>query len=356
MGRVRPFVEDDIPQVVELNTRSFPRSATLSPETQQHRFREICLKNPWFHEEIRSLVYQEDDGRIAGFLAVIPRHMSFHGTRITIGAAQHMMVDRATLASLQLFKAFISGPQELAMGDMSVDVTRKLFERIGGSTSYLHSIYWVYPLRPITYFASLGRRRQMESKSGSAYSSFTHYFDELCAHTRLNPFRIKEPVLKEEDLTPELFLANFPTFARDSSLLPVYTLQSISWLFEVLSKESRFGAFRKIAVRDHDGGVAGWYVYNALQGGRGEVLQVCATPRTISAVLDHLFHDAWRHGCTDLAGRVDPLFMKDFSEKHCLITPGRDWMLIHSRQPEIMNAIFRGDAFLTRLEGDLWFL
>jgi hypothetical protein len=30
----------------------------------------------------------------------------------------------------------------------------------------------------------------------------------------------------------------------------------------------------------------------------------------------------------------------------------RYWTLIHSQQPELLDAIHRGDAFLTRLEGE----
>jgi len=35
---------------------------------------------------------------------------------------------------------------------------------------------------------------------------------------------------------------------------------------------------------------------------------------------------------------------------------GRDgpWVLIHSRRPEILPAVERGDAFLSRLDGEWW--
>ena len=43
------------------------------------------------------------------------------------------------------------------------------------------------------------------------------------------------------------------------------------------------------------------------------------------------------------------------SDKNFLFHRGdRSWMLVHSRRPEVLDAIHRGTAFLTRMEGEWW--
>src|SRR6185436_5838713 len=136
MGIIRAFREEDIPQIIDLNIKLFPFSAGLSRADQEFRFREIALRNPWYNPQISSLVHVEDTGKTSGFLGVIPRKMTYKGKPVTVGIGQHMMVEKAPFAPLQLFKAFISGPQEISIADLSADVTRKLWERLGGIPSY----------------------------------------------------------------------------------------------------------------------------------------------------------------------------------------------------------------------------
>ncbi len=99
----------------------------------------------------------------------------------------------------------------------------------------------------------------------------------------------------------------------------------------------------------------GWYLYYLKPKGKSEVLQIAASKSTICGVLDHLFYDAWKHESVELSGRVDPMFMKVFYEKFCFFTMGTDWMLLNTKRPELIHMVNAGDAFLSRLEGDLWF-
>ena len=64
MGRIRHFTKDDIPRVIELNTKLFPNSARLSLETQRFNFTEVCFNNPWFTDDIQSLVYEYGAGKV----------------------------------------------------------------------------------------------------------------------------------------------------------------------------------------------------------------------------------------------------------------------------------------------------
>jgi hypothetical protein len=120
----------------------------------------------------------------------------------------------------------------------------------------------------------------------------------------------------------------------------------------VIARNHEWGDLRKVAVRNDRGEIAGWYIYIVAPNGLGEVLQIGADERTIKLVLDHLFDHAARHGASALSGRFEPSFVQQFHEKYSMFHHRGHWLLVHSNDPELAQTIHRGDAFLTRLEGE----
>src|SRR5205807_3955607 len=53
------------------------------------------------------------------------------------------------LAALRLAHAFLVGRQDLSLSDTANDAARRLWEAVGGSTSYVHSLQWHFALRPV---------------------------------------------------------------------------------------------------------------------------------------------------------------------------------------------------------------
>jgi len=95
-------------------------------------------------------------------------------------------------------------------------------------------------------------------------------------------------------------------------------------------------------------------MYYLNPNGISQVLQLVATRNSIRRVLDQLFFHAWRSGSFAVSGRMDPEFATAFSEERCLFSFSGPRMLVHSRRADLREAIQRGDAFLTRLEGEWW--
>jgi hypothetical protein len=354
MGKVRPFTKGDIPQVVELNTRLFPGSATLTQCNQEFLFNEVCLRNPWYNSEITSLVYEETNGRISGFLGVVPRLMEFEGKSINVAISQHLMVDKATLASLQLFKKLISGPQDLLIADMTADIARATIEKAGGTTIFQHSIYWNHPLRPFSFMLSF--LKKIKSSGNGQSSALGSTIDTLAGNIPGNPFRPVKPAGKTRELTVDEFLNEINRFTSDWKLRPKYNKQSASWLFEMLNTEKRFGSFQKTAVYNEDDKLLGWFLLFLKSKGRSEVIQVAGQKNTIRTVLDHMYYTAWKGNAVEVCGRLDPHFTKEYANKLTFFIPGKNWMVVHTRDPKLLQAIQSNDTFLSRLEGDLWFL
>jgi hypothetical protein len=95
-------------------------------------------------------------------------------------------------------------------------------------------------------------------------------------------------------------------------------------------------------------------MYYPSPGKTGQVLQCVGRPSTISAVLDHLFDDALHLGSLALMGRFEPKMAKELSEKLCIIVQRGSYVQAISRHPKVMEALYTGNAFFTRMEGEWW--
>ena len=102
-GRTRPFVLEDLPQVVDLYIKVFPRGHHYSRDRLFAHFRRVLLDNPWYSPATPSLVYENNDGNVCGFLGVVVRPMLLGAEVIRVATSNHFMVDpgaRSTIASL----------------------------------------------------------------------------------------------------------------------------------------------------------------------------------------------------------------------------------------------------------------
>jgi hypothetical protein len=120
------------------------------------------------------------------------------------------------------------------------------------------------------------------------------------------------------------------------------------------ARHLRPGPLRKVLVRDAQGKILGWYLYHFNAQSPSEVLQIVARPDSMIEVLGHLFYTAWTEGSHAISGQQAPSLREAlFSDNYCVFNTG-SWMLVHSRNLEILQSIFRGDALITRLEGEWW--
>ena len=161
-ARVRPFVEADIPQVARLHSAAF--RLDHEPELAEYGdyFLRVFLDGAATDRNITSLVYQEDDGRIAGFVGVVPRRVTIGGRRYQAAVSSQFVVDPSShvgLVALRLAKAYLEGPQDLSIADEANDVSRRIWEGLGGTTALLLSLYWTRALRPAQVGLSFARER-----------------------------------------------------------------------------------------------------------------------------------------------------------------------------------------------------
>jgi len=354
---VREFERGDIAQVAELWLKVFRGRQGPASELLLDYFGEMFFETPWGDSSLPSLVY-EDEGRIVGFLGVIPRPMLFANRPVRVAVATQMMVEesaaRPYVAPL-LLRRFLAGPQDLSFSDGTNEAAEKLFQAIGMNGTLLYSMTWTKTLRAAGYLCQRAERRL--PWLGKALRPLAHALDALIAWGRavrnwLRPDQ-SEPWVVEE-LSVDTLIWCVRKLSGKRALQADYEPDSLQWLLHCAEQKSKHGVLQKCALRGPDGSIHGWYLYYVRRGGVAQVLQYGGKRGELGKVLKHLFEHARRQGAVALSGQLDPSYLRELTHARCHIAwPGYS-VVIHSKTAGLADAIHRGDAFLSRLDGEWW--
>ena len=355
-GEVRPFADTDIPQVARLHRSVFrpARCDSAGLDAYREYFTRVFLHKPSWRAALPSLVYQENDGRIAGFLGIVAREMTMKGQRRQAAIGSQFVVDpssRAGFVAVRLLKAFLEGPQDLSIADDATDTTRRIWEGLGGNTSLLHSMHWTRPLRPARLVRSWLRKGRPLAPFAALTAPLTALADTIAARTASSPFSMRAPRGVADDLSEETFLQHWPRFAGVGPLRADYDERAVRWLMEC-ARQRKVGGRLQATVIQHDGAILGWYIYHLSRDRGADVLQIAATASSIQDVLDHLFHQASQQRAVAVTGRLEPRFLQALSDNYCFFQRRDPWMLVHSRRPELVRCFENENAFLSRLDGE----
>jgi hypothetical protein len=353
-GCVRRFVEEDIPQVARVHRAAFRLGDSPRLATYHDYFRRVFLENPGGEGPHPSLVYQDNDGQIVGFVGLVPRRVVIRGHHYQAVVSSQFIVDPTShvgLVAVRLAKAYVEGPQDLSIADEANDISRTIWEGLGGTTALLHSIYWTRPLRPARLALSYVRQRRDFAPLAAAASLLATIADALATRLPGSHLRQSEPSVCADDLCGETVLAHAPEFCDPTSLRVDYDDRTIRWLLDRAASRNPGGRLLKAALRNGQK-ILGWYVCHLDREGTADVAQLAASPSSIYDVLDHLFYHAWRQGAVAVTGRLDPRFMQALSDKYCLFHRRGPWVLIKTTRPELLRAFETGNAWFSRLDGE----
>jgi hypothetical protein len=357
---VRPFTKDDIPRVADMFQRLMlsegPSMRQRAPTALPDYFEQTFFHHPWYDEAYPSLVYQESDGKLIGFIGVVTRPMLLRGQPVRTSVSFHLMVEpqsRSSMAGVQLLKTLFAGPQDLSLTDGAGEVGRRVWTGVGGTTSLLYSQLWTRILQPTRHAVDLlGARGGKFTPFARALSPFCKLTDAAAARALPNRFSHAPTQYSEEELDVETLVTHLPQFTKSAPLQPVYDEHSMRWMLAQAAQMRQYGELQKVLIRDAQHTVVGWFLYHLKPGGTSTVIQSVARKGAINELLDCLFHHARRHGAASIAGRLVPQYMQELSDKYCYFDRNCSWVLVHSNNPEILNIIHRGEAFLTGLEGE----
>jgi len=350
---VRPMSVSDIDQIGDLCKRVLGAPTCKSPAF----LKQVFFEQPWRDDSLPSLIYEDASGRVIGCLGRMPRQMNFRGRTVRVAVGHHFIVERSrrgTAASVELGRHLLGGEQDLALAGGN-EFSRRIWEFLGGSVSLLYSFNWTRILRPTQYGLAVLHRLGFPNAAAQMLRPICQAADATLDWIPHSAFRCQSSNVIGDELDTVTLLAYLSSFDNNRSLQPLYDRASLTWLINLLDQKHHRGALHKVAVRTPSGRPLGWYLYYLGSTGIADVLQVGGKDDTICSVLDHLFHHAWQRGAVAVTGANDPRLSKVLSENRCTFRqPGDGWMLMHSHDSEIVNAIHAGDAFLSRLEAEWW--
>lgn len=336
--------------------RCFRHEETPAPEALKKYFVNVLLEHPWFDAELAPLVL-EHRGEVAGFIGRMCRPMMFRGRPIRCSVATQLMVDpkrKLGFAALDLMRALQGGPQDLCYSDGANESSQRIWERGGGQASRLLSFEWTRSLRPMQSFAL----RLGEHTRGAALAKLTlpvlGIFDAFAVRMLPRFYHKPESRLSREPTDAGQILPLLQRISSAAALSPVYTRESYEWILRTASQARTFGPLRSVLVRDVDKTPIGWFVYFVHRGRVARVLQAGAIYGKGGGVLAELFRDAWEQGAAMVKGQLDPMLLTELSNGHCEFRCKSMGVLVHAKDPELLSAVTRGDAFMSRLEGEWW--
>lgn len=350
---VRPFVEADIAQVAAVHRAAFRRADDPGLPVYRDYFLRTFLDNPAGGGPVSSLVYQEPGGRIVGFVGLVPRRVVFNRCQYQAVISSQFVVHPAShvgLVALRLAKAYLEGPQDLSIADEANDLSRKIWQGLGGTTALLLSIYWTRPLRPARLVVSRLRGRRALAPFAIAAAPLAAAADSVAVRLPSSPLRQRQPDTAAELLDGRTAVAEAPAFCGDHAVAVVYDTRTFQWLID----RARAGTDRPVlnAVVKNGSAILGWYIARLEADGACQLAHLAASPSTIHEVLDHLFYQAWRQGASSVTGRLEPRFMQALSDKHCVFHRRGPWLLIKTRLPELRHAFESGASCFSRLDGE----
>lgn len=374
-SRLRAFQREDIPAVAALWMRVFRQQPVAASPALQAYFREIFFESPWQDAELPSLVHADASGGIVGFLGVMARRMRHGGRPVRVAVATQLMVDEhlsPAYAAAGLLRRFLAGPQDLSLSDGANDAGEKLWRACGGEVAMLYSLGWVRVLRPAQYLhVKLARRLQRRIGTmplallQGGLSPLTWAADAMAdvagpSGTRGGKVRPSGPgqhastLLIEDEPSTATLLWCLRHLGGRRALQPDYTEASLHWLMTQAAAKQNHGPLRKAVLRLPSGDIAGWFLYYARPDGLYQVLQYGARSDCFEPVMQSLFRRARTEGAAALCGSLDPRYARELEALRCrLVLPGYG-VLMHARDAALAGAIHRGDAFLSRLEGEWW--
>jgi hypothetical protein len=359
MGEIRVFTEEHVRDVADLNMRAMRGRKESASIGLQNCFRDIFLQNPWASADIPSLVYL-DGGKLVGFLGVVPRTMEFRGRPIRAAITSQFMIDRDQHrggAAMSMLRQLFRGPQELSFSDGAAEGAGTVWTAAGGRAASLYSLNWTRVLRP------LETARGVMDRGGGAWpalkaatGAFTAPGDFLLSKLPLGVLRPPHSDYSSKPVSSQELLDCIQEIGWKDSLKPVYTQPSFDWLMkQANSQAGAYGPLRMLTVHDAKGSRVAWYVHHAKPRGISYVLQIGFRRRDqFSNTLLALFRDAWDAGCSVVKGQMIPQFLTTLTEQHCVFRHPTASFLFHSTDPQLVSVVERGEAAITRLDGEWW--
>ncbi len=360
-GQMRRMEHRDLDAVVAQYRTIAPGAANRPLAEVTDKLRSMMLEQPSFGDDApHSLVHEGSDGRIVGFMGVIPRRWQL-GERILLGATTTGFVVDAEhpdsmVSALWLARGSITQGQDFTFVDRPTPQVVQIFGRVGAEVLTGHGYDFRMPLRrhEVARQDLEGRLRYRRWWPAVARLGplGRRIASELDARRPLTLPTAKEAAVDLEPATADTLyearkaLATYygPCLVDDEALT--------HWQFDYMANYPSRGDFRWFIARS-GGQAVGWMLYYVREDQPSEVSSIIALPKHKQAMVAALVRSTYHDGCTSLIGTTGAAMAHELIERGAIIDGG-DRIQVRSKDPEIMSAFRSNRALVTGLEGEVW--
>lgn len=310
--------------------------------------------------EIASRVHVAQDGRLTGFIGVLPQAMELEGERLRAAICTTWMVDdheADPFAGARLLKAVLSGPQDLTFSETSNDLSTAMWRRMGAHVLASYSLEYLRVIRPAGFAARMAANR---FRLLGAFAPLARLADQVVgaganrlSFARYRPSAGKADALVETEPDEGELVTAIQELVVHHPLHPRWSDEQLSRMLVHARLKVKHGARVQRILRTRGGRLAGLFIYFGDRGGIGRVMQVMAAPGMAGLVVERLLADAHARGLVAIRGRTQPALLdamldRKFAFLHASST------VFHTSRPELADAATQGRAFLNGLSGESW--
>jgi hypothetical protein len=353
MSDIRACIPDDIPAIARIFQKTFRDRRRPAPFSLETCLRELFFGHPWYDPELSTRVYVAPDGNVAGFMGVVPMHMSFRGRPVRAAVPTSLAVEdpkRYPLAGAKLVRAFLSGPQEISVSEPANEVSQAMWVRLGAHMFPSESMEWLRILRPAGLALALPARNWTGLAAPVALAA------DL-AIRKLAGERFRAPrtsaYQRDADVSADELAPCLAEFSRFYALHPEWDAHVVQFMLRHAAQNKARGTLYVRVVYGRGDTPLGCYLYHGRPGKIAFVLQILAQPNALDAVLDSLFAHADAHGSVGVKGRTELRLLEPLLRRKCLFFR-RHSAMMHSRDPELVEAVASGQAITSGLAAESW--
>jgi hypothetical protein len=339
-----------------LRRRLFRETKHEAPGSLECYYEELFLDGPLADAHFSSYVAVSPSEEIVGFVGVIPREMRLGGQPLRMAVATELMVDpdHRGLVAFDLLRRQFAGPQDFTYSDVATPRARRVWEAMRGEAALLYSLDWSRALRPWRQAANKLTSGTIGRAARGLFRPLLEFADARLIQSQNANVGIRRPdSVRIRSLEFSALQDGIERLGSKRVLRPHYSECQFRWLIDHLEQKN-LGSLRCRLAETTGGRFVGWFIYYANVGGTGQVVQIISDKENVGLVLDAMFFDAWEAGTVELVGRADPAFLSEYSARGCNFYAAPASVLVHSRNPELLDVVRLGHALLTRMEGEWW--
>jgi hypothetical protein len=351
-GSVRAFEADDAPAVARLFLRVFRSVDHAPPEDLVRFFRSVFVAALKPGQPSASRVFVEADGRLTGFVGVLPDRFLIDGRQVDVAVVGSLMVespDRNPLAGARLVRAVAGGGQSLTLSETANPISQRLWEKMGAEAIPGYSLEFLRVIRPAGFAVEVLRRKVKAAR-------FLHPIARLA--DRLAARLVADGVGPDTHHTDrEVALGEAADLllllTADRRMRPDWDRAEVLRRLEEAAPKDLLGTFVHRALFDRREIPVGLYLYHVRHQGIAQVLNLVARPGHEAELVARLIDDATARGAVAIKGRAEPAVTNAFGARNTVFVH-RASLIVHGRDRSLFEPLRSGDALATGLAAEIW--